>query len=288
MKIARLRNQDRIFWATVNSVAGTVVEIRGSIAEWGPAFCHSKNGANALELVGGELALADVDLLAPIEESSKIVAIGVNYKSHLDELGWSVPPGPLAFLKPVTCIVDPDGDIRYPEMTSQLDYEIELVAIIGCHHIHDRAHGSDCILGYTIGNDVTARDIQFRQLGGSTSLDFFASKTLDSTAPVGPWITTCDEVGRVPDLNLSLSVNGEERQSGRTSEMIWGPNEMITYADRHTSLRVGDLLFTGTPSGVALSSGRYLQVGDLLELTIEGLGQLKNRVVVAPPTRAQN
>lgn len=283
MKIARLSNEGRVFWATVNSAVGTAVEIRGSIAEWGPAFCHGENGANALELVGDELALTDVHLLAPIEESSKIVAIGVNYKSHLDELGWSVPPGPLAFLKPVTCIVASGDDIQYPAVTAQLDYEIELVAIIGCHHIHDRAHGSDCILGYAIGNDVTARDIQFRQLGGSTSVDFFASKTLDRTAPIGPWITTCDEVGHEPDLKLSLSVNGEERQSGRTSEMIWGPNEMIAYADQHTSLRAGDLLFTGTPSGVALSSGRYLQVGDLVELTIEGLGQLKNRVAVAPP-----
>jgi len=281
MKIARIGSEERQYWALMNVEDWTAREIAGSISEWGPSLCHGGSASASLPVIGDAVALADVRLLAPVENSAKIVAIGINYKSHLDELGWSVPPGPLAFLKPLSCLAGPNDEIEYPEITSQLDYEIEMVAVVGCREIHDRTHGSGCILGYTIGNDVTARDVQFREVGGSTTVDFFSSKTMDRTASIGPWITTCDEVGEVPDLAMSLSVNGERRQGGRTSEMIWGPDEIVAYADRHTALGSGDLIFTGTPSGVALASGNYLEVGDVLELTIDRLGRLESRVAAS-------
>jgi 2-keto-4-pentenoate hydratase/2-oxohepta-3-ene-1,7-dioic acid hydratase in catechol pathway len=160
-------------------------------------------------------------------------------------------------------------------LTSQLDYEVELVAVIGLP-IADRADPIPSVLGYTVGNDVSARDLQRSGIG----FDLFSSKSLDKTTGLGPWIVTRDEFGEgTPDIKLSLTVNGETRQNARTGEMTWKLDVILPYVDRRAALQTGDVIFTGTPEGVAWASGRFMNPGDLVEATIEGIGTLSNKVV---------
>lgn len=275
MKIARVEDATGSrFWACVEPDGCAARRIRAPFAEWAPNL--GGQGAEALDLGIEALSLEGLRLLAPLEPGARVFGVGLNYLSHLTRLGRKeAPPHTIAYLKPESAVVNPDGEIQYPVVTAQLDYEVELVAVVA-RPLADEPQASACLLGYTVGNDISARDAG-RRLG---SLDLFTQKALDRTAPIGPWIATLERVGGVgqPALELSLRVNGELRQQDNTREMIFPVDELLNFLDARVSLRAGDLVFTGSTCGVGLEDGRFLQPGDLVEAEIEHIGRLVNRV----------
>jgi len=219
--------------------------------------------------------LSEVGLLPPIEPTAQVFVVGANYLKHLQELKMEPPKAPIAFLKSNRALIGANDQIHHSPLTSQLDYEVELVAVIGLP-IADRANPIASVLGYTVGNDVSARDLQRSGIG----FDLFSSKSLDKTTGLGPWIVTRDEFGDdTPDVRLSLKVNGETRQDARTGEMTWKLDVILPYVDQRAALQTGDVVYTGTPEGVAWASGRFLKPGDIVEASIDGIGTLKNTVV---------
>lgn len=273
MKIARVDVDGAPAWGVVRDT--TVELLNGSIKTWGPAL--TADFTSALPLDGRTLPLSSVRLLAPVAPGSKVVAAGATYAKHVAGLGLKMPEKPAAFLKPYESLIGPTDDIQYPPLTEQLDYEVELVVVIG-KPIRRGDSAADAILGYCVGNDVSARDLQF---GGSvTGMDIFSGKGLDDTSGIGPWLTTRDEFGDgAVDLELTLTVDGIVRQQDRTTSLVWEPAELVEYVVARSRLSPGDVLFTGTPAGVAHEDGRYLTRGQVVEAAIEGLGSLRNTVV---------
>jgi hypothetical protein len=199
------------------------------------------------------MPLASLQLLAPLEPGARVFGVGLNYLSHLTRLGRpQAPPNTIAYIKPESAIVDPGGEIAYPPVTTQLDFEIELVAVVA-RSLGKAKHASSCLLGYTVGNDISARDAG-KQLG---SLDLFTQKALDRTAPIGPWIATLNACGGPgqPDLAMRLFINGELRQQDRTSHMIFSLDELLDFVDARVALRPGDLLFPARPAVSASRTG---------------------------------
>lgn len=268
MKIARCHDGSTDFWAVFDTAAGTVQPLHGRLPDWAPGLTADPGAP--LPLRGDTRSASDVRFLAPVEATARVVAAGATYAKHVAGIGLKMPERPAAFLKPLTSLIGPEDEIAYPAVTSQLDYEVELVAVVG-------AEAGLGVLGYTVGNDVSARDLQF---GGSvTGMDMFSAKALDRTSGLGPWIVTRDEFGDGhPDLELRLTVDGEVRQQDRTGSMVWGVGELLAYVDARMRLGCGDVLFTGTPAGVAHETGRYLEPGQVVEATIERIGTLRNVV----------
>lgn len=276
MRIARCSNGERVFWASVNVERSTVREIHGKFSSWASLLTRSMD-VNVLELDNRELLLEDVRLLAPVEKTSKVEVVGGNYAQHLAEIDLKAAEQPVVFLKAYGALIGANDPIRYPPLTGQLDYEVELVVVVGSAPL-DHADPLSCVLGYTVGNDVSARDLQM--LGPrDISMDLLGAKSQDRTCGVGPWIVTIDEFPEgQPQLAMKLSVNGDVRQDGSTGEMTWTVAELLRFADQRSSLEAGDIIFTGTPTGVGLGSGRFLQRGDMVEAEIDGIGVLRNRV----------
>lgn len=275
MKIARVADGDGArYWALVDPDAGTAQRINTPFAEWAPSAAGGSQ--DLLDLACGVQKLSALRLLAPVDPGSRVFGVGLNYLTHLTRLGRKeAPPHTIAYIKPGSAIINPGDDIQYPAVTRQLDYEVELVAVVASA-LGDTARASACLLGYTVGNDVSARDAG-KQLG---SLDLLTQKALDRTAPIGPWITTLDALGGAgqPELDISLSINGELRQSDNSREMIFPMDELLNYLDARIALRPGDLIFTGSTCGVGLEDGRFLQPGDQIEAAISGIGVLRNAV----------
>jgi 2-keto-4-pentenoate hydratase/2-oxohepta-3-ene-1,7-dioic acid hydratase in catechol pathway len=261
------------FWASVDVERGAVQPIRGPIGEWGPGLAAAPG--KAPPSAGPIRALETVQIVAPVEPHCKAIAAGATYAKHIAGLGLQMPKQPAAFIKPFQSLIGPGEEIAYPPITNALDYEGELVAVIGA----DVLGGGELesVLGYTIGNDVSARDLQF---GGSvTGMDVFSSKALDNSSPVGPWIVTRDEFDQgSPDLELLVTVDDEVRQHDRTGSLVWGVGQLIEWVNARSSLHPGDLLFTGTPSGVGHEDGRYLEPGQRVVVALEGIGTLENTV----------
>jgi 2-keto-4-pentenoate hydratase/2-oxohepta-3-ene-1,7-dioic acid hydratase in catechol pathway len=285
MRLARVRTPDASRWGIVDPAGATLQPVHGTIRDWGAALARAAvtgTGVDqVLELDGAPLAIDQVTLLAPLEDSGKVVGVGANYMAHLERLGRTErPDSTVAYFKPRTAIVDPGAEIAYPRLTKQLDYEVELVAVTGSERMAD-THGTADLLGYTIGNDVSARDYAQSSIGGP---DLFTMKALDRTAPVGPWITTIDEFGGAvqPDAEMMLRVNGEERQRDRTTNMIWSVDELLEYVVARTALTTGDLVFTGTTCGVGMEDGRFLEPGDVVEAEVDRIGILRNTVGPRP------
>jgi 2-keto-4-pentenoate hydratase/2-oxohepta-3-ene-1,7-dioic acid hydratase in catechol pathway len=276
MKLARCTDGGAPFWALVDPDADTARVLVGGVCDWGPGVTRG-GGESALAFEGSTHALSSLRLLAPCANTSKVVIAGANYSKHLVEFGVVAPAQPIAFLKAYGALIGPEDPIRYPPLTEQLDYECELVVVIGDDRI-DLGDPLASVLGYTAGNDVSARDLQ-RSGPPGIGMDLYAAKSQDKATPVGPWIVTRDEFpAGSPALRLSTAVNGEIRQDGTTADMTWTVAELIRFVHQRVSFGVGDLLFTGTPEGVAQGSGRYLNPGDLVEVTLEGVGTLRNRV----------
>jgi 2-keto-4-pentenoate hydratase/2-oxohepta-3-ene-1,7-dioic acid hydratase in catechol pathway len=276
MKLARCTDGGAPFWALVDTGAGTVTPIAGEFSEWAPRITRGE-GQAALQFAGPPRPLAGLRLLAPIERVSRIVVAGANYAKHLLEFGLKPPSQPVAFLKAYGALIGAQDPIRYPPLTEELDHEVELVAVIGAHTV-DQDDPLSSVLGYTVGNDVSSRDLQ-RSGAPGIGMDLFAAKSQDATTGVGPWIVTCDEFpAGSPKLRLTLTVNGEVRQDGSTAEMTWDVGQLIRFVDQRSSFGCGDILFTGSPAGVGMGTGIFLNPGDVVEAEVEGIGVLKNIV----------
>lgn len=282
MRIARAENGGAPFWGVVDSEGSSIRPIQGAFAEWAPALTRGE-GEVALTFTGETLPLDSVHLLAPIERNARVMIAGVNYSKHLVEFGVAPPSQPFAFLKAYRALIGPYDPIRYPPLTDELDHEVELVAVIGAERV-DRDDPLSSVLGYTIGNDVSSRDLQ-RSGPKGVGMDLLAAKSQDDTTPVGPWIVTRDEFpAGSPALAMTLTVDGDVRQSASSGDMTWGIDALIRFIDARTSFDCGDLLFTGSPEGVGQGTGKYLHPGELMETTIEGIGSLRN--VVGPKAEA--
>jgi 2-keto-4-pentenoate hydratase/2-oxohepta-3-ene-1,7-dioic acid hydratase in catechol pathway len=225
--------------------------------------------AGPVHYTGQRLPLADVRLVAPVLPRSKVVGIGRNYAEHAAERGVEAPAEPLVFLKPNTSVVGPGEPIVYPEETSNLHYEGELAVVIGriCRRVPvERA--ADVIFGYTIANDVTARDLQ------AADGQWARAKGFDSFCPIGPWIVTHLSLDEAGTLDLTTTLNGEPRQAGNTGQMIHPIAKLISHVSAFTTLLPGDVILTGTPSGIG-----PMEVGDSVSVTVAGIGTLTNPVV---------
>jgi 2-keto-4-pentenoate hydratase/2-oxohepta-3-ene-1,7-dioic acid hydratase in catechol pathway len=224
-----------------------------------------------------DLALADVTLEAPIADPQKYLAIGMNYEAHAmeaEEAGVPRPTSQLWFNKQVSCITGPYSPVDSPKVSDKLDYEAEMGVVIGtrCRHV-TAADARKVIAGYLVTNDVTARDWQFR------TPTFTLGKSFDTHGPIGPWITTDDEITDPHDLTMTLSLNGEERQRTSTGDMIYDIYEQISYLSTVMTLEPGDLIATGTPANVGIATGTFMKPGDVVRVEIEGLGYIENPIV---------
>ena len=218
-----------------------------------------------IKLTGQRWALADVRLLSQILPS-KVVCVGRNYADHAAELGNEVPKEPLLFLKPSTSLIGPNDAIRIPPQSHRVEHEAELAVVIGATGARrvDKAGAAAAIFGYTCANDVTARDLQ------RADVQFTRGKGFDSFCPLGPWMVTDVDVR---DVEVRCEVNEEVRQLGRTKDMVFDPATLVSYVSHVMTLLPGDVVLTGTPAGVS-----QMVDGDVVTVTIEGLGSLTNRV----------
>lgn len=221
-----------------------------------------------LEQTGRRYNLDDVRLLAPVERPSKIVGIGKNYAEHIKEFDSVTPAEPLMFLKPPTALIGPGDPIILPTWSDRVDHEAELAVVVGKTAKNVPSHEAlDYVLGYTVGNDVSARDIQKRD-GQWTR-----AKGFDTACPLGPWITI-DSALDPTDLLVTAKVNDELKQSASTAAMITPVAELVAFVSRAFTLLPGDVILTGTPAGVSQLHG-----GDLVEVAVAGVGALVNPVV---------
>ncbi len=224
-------------------------------------------------------ALAEVTLLAPIPRPPKFLGIGLNYADHINETALEKPEFPMFFTKQSSCVIGNGESIHLPKVSEKLDYEGELAVVIGqkCRHVSlEKAH--EVIAGYTIVNDVTVRDWQFR------TATWTIGKSFDTHGPMGPWLITRDEISDPHNLSLKTWVNDELRQSSNTQHMIFNIYEMIAYLSQAMTLEVGDVISTGTPSGVGvkMKPRGYLKNGQTVTIEIEKIGTLTNNVINEP------
>ena len=210
-------------------------------------------------------SLDDVTLLAPIPRPPAIFCIGRNYAAHIAEMSSEKPDKPLVFLKLPNSSVPPAGPVKKPAVVEQLDYEAELVLVMG---------PNEEIAGYAVADDVSARDLQ------NSESQWTRAKGFDSSCPWGPWITTADEVADVRALRVTTHVNGDQRQDGNTSDLIFGPEELVAFIAETCTVEPGAIILTGTPSGVgaAMDPPTFLQAGDVVRIEVEGLGALEHPV----------
>jgi 2-keto-4-pentenoate hydratase/2-oxohepta-3-ene-1,7-dioic acid hydratase in catechol pathway len=211
-------------------------------------------------------SLSEVELLAPIPDPGTIFAIGLNYAAHVAETGAQTPDQPIVFVKVRASAAPPGGPVRCADVVRRLDYEGELTIVMGSNRL---------IAGYCIADDVTARDLQGREP------QWTRAKGADTFCPFGPWITTVDEIEKPEDLSLRTWVNGELRQDSRTSDLIFGCEELVRFIGETCTLVPGDLILTGTPSGVGMGMDppQFLQSGDVVRIEIEGLGAIEHPIV---------
>jgi 2-keto-4-pentenoate hydratase/2-oxohepta-3-ene-1,7-dioic acid hydratase in catechol pathway len=220
-------------------------------------------------------------LLPPVVHPEKVICIGLNYRDHALEAGMPVPPEPVVFSKFPSALAGPGDEVVLPAVSSQVDFEAELVVVIG-REARRLAVGEamDAVFGYCCGNDVSARDWQLGKPGGQWLL----GKTFDGFAPIGPCIVHKSHVPNPGHLQITLRLNGEIMQDSNTRQMVFSIPELVSYLSHAMTLNPGDLIFTGTPPGVGMGRKppRYLRPGDSCEVEIEGLGVLQNRFVNPP------
>ncbi len=225
--------------------------------------------AGPVNYTGERLRLADVRLLAPVIPRSKVLAVGKNYADHAAEFDGEVPPEPLIFLKPNTAVIGPGEPIVRPVFSQDVQFEGELAVVIGriCRKVPAEL-ASQVIFGYTVANDITARDLQRRDG------QWARAKGFDSFCPLGPWIVTHLSVEEAGDLSLVTSVDGEVKQDAATSQMVYAIPDLIAYISAFTTLLPGDVILTGTPAGVG-----PILAGQRVSVEIDGIGTLTNPVI---------
>ena len=255
-------------------IAGVGADTIALIAHWD----ERRGQAEALR-GKTDYALSDVRLLAPIKRPGKILAIGLNYADHVAEAGIAKPAHQLWFTKAATAANGPYDQIQRPLVSAALDYEAELVAVIGKGGRHvPRERASAAVFGYCVGNDVSVRDWQMQ------SGQFMIGKSFDTHAPFGPWIVTADELDAA-DLTIKTFVNDETRQDSNTSNLIFDVPAQIAHVSQAMTLESGDLIYTGTPGGVgmAMKPPVWLKAGDVVRVEIGGIGHIENRVADEAP-----
>jgi 2-keto-4-pentenoate hydratase/2-oxohepta-3-ene-1,7-dioic acid hydratase in catechol pathway len=256
VRIARFSTDDEPRFGLIGDDAGveTIAVVSGD-----PMYA-------GINFTGEKVSVDDVRLLAPVLPRSKVVGIGRNYADHAAEFDNEVPAEPLVFLKPNTAVIGPRDPIVYPRQTEDLHFEGELAVVIGriCRDI-DADDVAKVIYGYTVANDVTARDLQARDG------QWARAKGFDTFCPLGPWIETDLEVD---DIALRTTLNGDVRQDARTKDLIFDVPALVAHASSFMTLLPGDVLLTGTPGGVG-----PMQPGDEVSVTVEGIGTLTNQVV---------
>lgn len=289
MKLARYSSDTRDSRITIGAVQGDrvydivqlVPEAPRSIRELLAAGAPLRTRIDeALRTATGGVPLAAVRLLAPVPDAQKYLAIGMNYHDHAEEAaraGVPVPKNQLWFNKQVSCITGPYDPIYKPRVSEKMDYEAELGVVIGkrCRYVSAK-DAARVVGGYFVANDVTARDWQFK------SATFTLGKSFDSHGPIGPWITSADEVADPHALDMKLWVNGELRQHASTGGMIYNIWQQIEELSQVMTLEPGDLIATGTCANVGIALGKFLQPGDVVKVEIDKLGHIENRVEAEP------
>jgi 2-keto-4-pentenoate hydratase/2-oxohepta-3-ene-1,7-dioic acid hydratase in catechol pathway len=267
-RIGKIENDHVVDLSSINGVGTSMRDLISAL----PTL------KDKLETFKGEkVPLSSVRLEAPITDPQKFLAIGMNYEAHAEEArqaGIAVPTSQLWFNKQVSCIAGPFDAVELPKASDKLDYEAELAFVIGtrCHDVSEE-DALSVVAGYLVCNDVSVRDWQQR------SPTFTLGKSWDTHGPIGPWITTADEVGDPHDLMMHLTVNGIEKQRSSTGDMIYNIRKQIAYLSTVMTLEPGDLIATGTPSGVGIASGSFLKNGDKVRVEVEGLGAIENEIV---------
>ena len=218
--------------------------------------------------------LSSVRLGAPLQHPGQIIAVGLNYRNHAKEGGRNTPFKPMLFGKGINSVTGPFDNVIFHQEVEKLDYEVELGVVIGnrCQKILAKK-AYDYILGYTVLNDVSARCAQF------SDQQFFRGKSMDTFAPLGPWIITKDEINDPMNLQLTCKVNDQIRQNGNTRDMIFNIPYLLEYISSNITLMPGDIIATGTPDGVGYFNNSLLKKGDIVELEIENIGKIKNKIV---------
>ena len=224
---------------------------------------------------GERVALAGADL-APTVRPAKVICVGLNYRSHIEEMGRGFPDHPTLFGKFPDTLTGPYDDLVVPNNSGEVDWEVELGVVIGrAARRVDEAGAAACIAGYTVVNDISMRDWQWR----TTQWD--QGKNFEASTPVGPFLVTGDEIGEAADLEVTCTVDGQRMQTGRTCDLLFRPAAVVSYASQFTTLQPGDLIATGTPGGVG--AGRdpkvFLNPGQVLETAVEGIGTCRNLMV---------
>ena len=223
------------------------------------------------------LAAPDARLGCPVSGTSKIIAVGLNYRDHCEECGYPIPSEPILFSKAVSSLSGPFDEVMLPKGCTKADWEVELAVVIGreARYVSEQ-DAPHYIAGYTICNDVTERAFQLEREG-----QWDKGKGCDTFAPIGPWLVTPDEFGDTSDVNLWLELNGQRMQDSSTRHMIFGPQFLVSYVSQFMTLRPADIIVTGTPPGVGM--GRtpqlWLKPGDVMTLGVRGLGQQRQSVV---------
>jgi 2-keto-4-pentenoate hydratase/2-oxohepta-3-ene-1,7-dioic acid hydratase in catechol pathway len=223
---------------------------------------------------GCRLPLKGLRLLAPLPRPPKIICLGLNYRDHAEEQGAKLPEVPLLFAKAPTAVIGPGAPIVIPAGSTRVDYEAELAVVVGRRLKHSSAdEARDGIFGYCCMNDVSEREIQKERV-------WMRAKSIDTFAPLGPWIVTADQIGDPLALEITTRLNSRVMQASSTKNLIFGPIDLIVFITRYITLEPGDIISTGTPSGVGVfrKPPVFLKEGDAVEITIEGIGTLSNPV----------
>lgn len=211
----------------------------------------------------------------PVARPSKIICIGLNFRNHALESKMAIPAEPIIFLKSTTAITGPNDPIQIPRGSQKTDWEVELAVVIGKRASYvSEPNALDYVAGYLLHNDVSERAFQLERGG-----QWVKGKSCDTFAPIGPWLVTKEDIPDPNNLHMWLKVNGEKLQDENTSDMIFHVPYLVSYISQFMTLLPGDIISTGTPSGVGLALGRYLKPGDVVELSIEGLGTARQEVV---------
>lgn len=285
MKLIRYGDQGAERPATMQSGSDVVLDARPVTSDFDQQFFES-GGLDRLAaaVATGELDEIDIGgqrIGAPMKRPGKIVCIGLNYRNHALEAGLPIPDEPIIFMKAPNTLVGPTDDVRIPRRSVKTDWEVELAVVIGRHasYIDNPADALDYVAGYAVSNDVSEREFQMERGG-----QWDKGKSCDTFNPFGPWIVTADELGDPQTMNMWLDVDGQREQSGHTSDMIFNVDHIVWYVSQFMTLEPGDIINTGTPSGVGLGKQppRYLDVGQEMRVGIDGLGEQCVHTVATP------
>jgi 2,4-diketo-3-deoxy-L-fuconate hydrolase len=262
----------------------TYIDVTDEVGDFNEAFFGSGGLSQLPAIVAGRVSTArPLDgqrFGSPITRPHQILCIGLNYSDHAAETGQAVPDEPILFNKAPNCMIGPDDDVRIPRGSTKADWEVELGIVIGqrCRYLPDEDAARAAIAGYVLVNDVSERAFQMERGG-----QWVKGKSAETFNPTGPWLATPDEFDDVENLDMWLDVNGERRQTGSTSTMIFKPAFLVHYLSQFMVLEPGDLINTGTPPGVGLGFKPpvFLSEGDVMELGIAGLGRQRQHLVAA-------